>query len=634
MTSKRVGNFSKATIHDYLTQAAKPEDDQTQEPAYAMDDLHYFYDPVRCRLQLPAIQVPKSGSAAARTPIVGQCLCLDVGCWAGNGPKDDRNHARHRDFGVVCGDIAVLCYYQTPTAYAFNEDAITDPGVSSSKYYTDIVEPFLREKLFHPTLGAVTVRNALVLNDRRMLRGKNGREVNHIDSALHFFIGDLHVPVMSEAPRTFLSAKGEDPSGSQGLRAGRLNLSKEFWGILDELYYRVMLAPAGFQLDEIRALASQLYDLERMSGLRCIEDDGLMSRHEAKEWFDTYRGSSTKKGADIFQGDGVHGAGKELVELLGLLEQCELPINVVQLGDLCDFWIGMKCGFHAPFEESAKATANELKMRQVWLEANPWQGHSFQLYPGASKFFEYWHQKILEDPCGGPAVGKLEGLARAGADHPNLRTTLLYGNHDNYLRREMGRQEAYQPIGSAVWGEHGHQSDSFNCDDDPVLGWAITQLTFKEPGLRDYEDVLAASLSRMTRIVSDDPGMRLQRLARAADVCYVNNRLIYVMAHTHAPMLKRITIHLRREDLDVCDNEFSCALAEAEEAYWRLRGAVNAGGDLDRVAHKALGEGLLNQARDSYEELLAFPETVRRGYDDAIKTLGRELGAFERGFLP
>ena len=90
-----------------------------------------------------------------------------------------------------------------------------------------------------------------------------------------------------------------------------------------------------------------------------------------------------------------------------------------------------------------------------------------------------------------------------------------------------------------VYAEHGQQSDSFNSDDAPISGWALTQVAFVIPGIRELEDALSMTLTLCKRIFGNDPGARLQRIARGADVCLEKKRLIYVTGHTTSATVVR-----------------------------------------------------------------------------------------------
>ena len=98
-----------------------------------------------------------------------------------------------------------------------------------------------------------------------------------------------------------------------------------------------------------------------------------------------------------------------------------------------------------------------------------------------------------------------------------------------------------------MFAEHGHQSDEFNSDDDPRLGWALTQLAFLDTEVRDLEDPAGALIARLKGLVPGwtAMGARLERMGHAADVCLRERRLIYVMGHTHEAMLKKIHIRPR-----------------------------------------------------------------------------------------
>lgn len=94
-----------------------------------VDEINYFYDPnkVSSNARSSTLQVAKNSGAKYSSPSGGACLYMDVGCWAGNGPDNDANHPRHREFGIVFANIAILCRYPDQKRKPF------DPNTKSIK---------------------------------------------------------------------------------------------------------------------------------------------------------------------------------------------------------------------------------------------------------------------------------------------------------------------------------------------------------------------------------------------------------------------------------------------------------------------------------------------------------------------
>jgi hypothetical protein len=66
--------------------------------------------------------------------------------------------------------------------------------------------------------------------------------------------------------------------------------------------------------------------------------------------------------------------------------------------------------------------------------------------------------------------------------------------------------------------------------------------------------------------IAGDPGSRLNFMARAAEVCKQGGKLIYVMGHTHEPLLKRINIRYQLDDIEVLKGKLRCTTAWANAA--------------------------------------------------------------------
>jgi len=102
-----------------------------------------------------------------------------------------------------------------------------------------------------------------------------------------------------------------------------------------------------------------------------------------------------------------------------------------------------------------------------------------------------------------------------------------------------------------LWAEHGHQPDPSNRDEDPTSGHRLTQLAFIEPGMRNIE-----GFATWFRSIGDGKVVpRTVSIEHAMKCCLVDPRDfsqpskqpeafrgIYVMGHSHEPMLKRIEL--------------------------------------------------------------------------------------------
>src|SRR3990172_10229417 len=126
MATKPKGFFFPKVVEGYLN-------DEKHTP----DEVDYYYSP-RALPDIPAqvVKIPKGGNGGkVSPPYLAEIVCMDVGLWAGNGPKSEKNHERHRDFGVVCGNVVALCSFPgtpKPTGKAAfapgKEKALQEPG--------------------------------------------------------------------------------------------------------------------------------------------------------------------------------------------------------------------------------------------------------------------------------------------------------------------------------------------------------------------------------------------------------------------------------------------------------------------------------------------------------------------------
>src|SRR3990172_3455918 len=134
------GMFENDVINSYLDKKGKE---------YSLDDVSYWYSDgagsggatarsaVVCKDQ-------KDGTLAL--PYIGECLYMDVGCWTGNGEKSPENHQRHREFGVVCGNVAALCSFPGELKKRTAEFSNPDHGnkLERSAVYKERIAPLLQ----------------------------------------------------------------------------------------------------------------------------------------------------------------------------------------------------------------------------------------------------------------------------------------------------------------------------------------------------------------------------------------------------------------------------------------------------------------------------------------------------------
>ncbi|MBN2577289.1 MAG: hypothetical protein JXP73_22190, partial [Deltaproteobacteria bacterium] len=250
-----------------------------------------------------------------------------------------------------------------------------------------------------------------------------------------------------------------------------------------------------------------------------------------KDWFERYHGvKGKKKGADVFED-----AGKDLLLWLKLLKQYQtkeggkLPVRLAQLGDLFDFWIGLKC----PFELLGGARDFPNKFQ-------------------AAEFVKYWMEQSLENPA-------IEYLWHFDRQLPvvtrnDLKTVFLYGNHDTYtgclLPAEERTKERFDEDPGLV-AQHGHQEDRFNKEGNAAVGYLLTQAVFADDYVRTIED----PVSSLGPTFFGGSWTRLDLAEMAIKACLFHGEqpkkkraMMFVMGHTHEPVLQVIHVVAQAED--------------------------------------------------------------------------------------
>ena len=547
----------------------------------------------------------------------GECLYMDVGCWCGNGPESPQNYERHREFGVVCGTVAALCSFAEKDEKGNAGNAAKPPkagevtfvekvhetALRNSVVFEQRIEPFLRElskelnrsaqgggwrdagaqpAKSKAQLGGIYILGAFQVANPQFA-SMQGTPID--DPTLYVFLGDLHLPVIRNKKKTYIRSlkdrDGDEHASSEGkhapwaLSAGRLHLDAVVEAQLKAVEKEVVAWTADGKVTPTEALWSALKAIALFGAMPAVVTsaigghnvsaavqqrlgkwdpewgDGLESAEEAGKWADYYRGKDDgTRGADIFQ-DAHH----DLLEFLARIEQWaktnkQMKVHLVQTGDLLDLWIGLKLGFGPGVRRDA-----------------------------ASALAGFWYQETLKAEGTGEVLewfrrcGRLQDF-ELGNSHEkpdtepppaNLKVTVLYGNHDNYMR-DYGhppREPKFVLPSSCVIAEHGHQWDGFNCDEDAwCKGWPLTQVCFQCPDLRAREDMVSAGLSE----AMGSHERRLDYFARAAEVCLQNGKLIYVMGHTHRRMLRRVKVKYIANDAEKVKDALRRVTARANSA--------------------------------------------------------------------
>jgi hypothetical protein len=200
----------------------------------------------------------------------------------------------------------------------------------------------------------------------------------------------------------------------------------------------------------------------------------------------------------------------------------KLPVRLAQLGDLFDFWIGLKC----PFDLRKGARSFPRKDR-------------------AAAFVDYWLRQSLENP----AIGYLwhfdEKPPHATGD---LKTVFVHGNHDTYtgclLPAGERTKERFDEDPGLV-AQHGHQEDGFNRESKAAGGYLLTQAAFADDYVRTIED----PMSSLSPTFFGGSWTRLDLAEMAIESCLFEGKqpkkkraMMFVMGHTHEPVLQVIHV--------------------------------------------------------------------------------------------
>jgi hypothetical protein len=541
-----------------------------------------------------------SGSTLA-DPVLASLIYMDVGRWSGGAPTDKDTDAKwgsRRDFGIVHGRLAALCTYPGDSRGSAESEHTYEEVPASTKDSDEFkaILPLLATLSSNPALGLVQVTKA-VLGDARLATPPK-------DDRIYVILGDLHAPVMTQwnrggidpPPQQSLADRMGVKSApgllkphveaevvrpySQSYLGWRGRYDPGWWArkvlplvapILGETAKTVVGAkslaakaglagagalaagsalanPAG-AIANAAAAAGVVYnildEIRANTVLRAWPDPAQGELTAIEGWFERYHGTSAEKGADIFQD-----AGTDLERWLDLLKKYRgeslgaKPIQLMQLGDLFDFWIGLKCLF-----DLAKGAEHTRDFPDV---------------TAARDFLKFW----LDESLRNKAISYLWNFDKRAPtavppSAPGLETVYLYGNHDTY----MGTLLAEQKHGRAklpgrfdkdpgLVAQHGHQEDFFNTERTAGLGYLLTQAVFSDNYIRTIEDPMGSIGPKFC----GGTWTRLGLTEMALKACVFANvskgqkpAMTFVMGHTHEPVLQTINVVKRERPKEPAD---------------------------------------------------------------------------------
>lgn len=483
---------------------------------------------------------------------IGQFLYMDVGRWGGDKDTgDDDAWTRRRNFGLVCGSGAVLCDFKNPNTSGSlikNIDKEVEKHLDIQKMI-----PLLEILSGSTSLGPVTIVNALVCTDE-------ASEAPSSDEIL-VFLGDIHAPVMNVHDRTYLEGMSHGrievtPESIAKNREIKENVTrfkkeikvlgseseeKEIIDLSEKIFFKYPLKRKliseklgnSFESQQSNNLDNsekvKLSDATILNTLKIIlevlllnqkidkgYDNKKITEESASSWFKHYHGDGENKGVDIFQN-----AGEDLRNFLKLLmdyqknhpKQGTIPVKLIQLGDLYDFWLGLERAFKT------------IDPQKMFSDSD------------TQSFLKFWQNETLHKTSE-PISEAIDLLINGTKEFHEF----VYGNHDSYRATPQWPCEIasdhFERRG--IWAEHGHQSDVFNEDSNAVIGWSSALFGFFLPELREWEGPLR---KEWESLISGTLCRRLTCILHAACQCQQENkRQIYVMGHTHEPLLKKVHI--------------------------------------------------------------------------------------------
>jgi hypothetical protein len=420
-----------------------------------------------------------------------QYVYVDVGRWGG----------RNRNFGVIYGDrsesyIAVCQYIPPPPEEDEGDEEVRDP-------FTPISE--LPAQTDSPSSVARTVidfinhcRGDILYAARFDFVDTGGR--------LYLALGDLHLPLASRLSRP------------------RRSPLPEIQCRVDTAYMQGLDSEAGFVQ---RAINSGVLSAVVATGADRMMLDSPVT------WYQRYVRN------DIFTDASSNAAADDLKNFINLAQSSGTNIHFVQLGDMYELWVGLKCLFAGtdPGDRQVNLRSLPCSMRSnCYLQriSSLSQG-GCTVTSGYQEAVRQWVSKVHQ-------TTRVDGQSLAEWLHRDRfpAQSWLYGNHDNYLRTLSGqlgiptRTLILHESGSQIQFEHGHEADEYNRD-GAVSGHAITQGAAFVWDQRWLDSLLEWLRSRRPNFIR----YAAEKFIRRNDPIKV-----FVMAHTHIPYLAIVILNI------------------------------------------------------------------------------------------
>ncbi|MBI4954460.1 MAG: hypothetical protein HY908_20715 [Myxococcales bacterium] len=445
---------------------------------------------------LPPANAPAATSGSGRLePPLHNFVYLDCGLWAGSGDTDNGGplYVPQRNFGLVHGRWVLLCEYLGPGVPETERPDDPDRGHFDDYFRRDRHAEGMRalSELLE-TLRDGPHRARVIARAYCHTVLPAAQEPNR--DKIYVFLPDLHMPVVT--------AKTGYATGpvATGEALGRI---------------QTYPSPEDDHPYLLPALATAI-----APGLApAIVPDLAPVQVTLEAWYRKYRA------ADIFQTahEDLHRFARRLHAYAG--RPGARRLHLVQLGDMIDLWVGLRRMF---VPSDARGLFPTILDPATAAALTTW------------RFVKAWTDCALD--AAGPARTRalrraVEALVALPGDQ-----TWLYGNHDCYFglglpsdNRLLPRRKRVLDREPGIFAEHGHRTDPSNRDGAPN-GHFVTAGVFMEPRLRHADGTVAWAL-----------GDRATRLRGAAEHWTHKARRnapfgIYVMAHTHEPMLEHIEV--------------------------------------------------------------------------------------------
>jgi len=423
-----------------------------------------------------------------------RCAYMDVGLWG----------RRQYNFGVLYGDrfegYAAVCNYVPGSGF---RQITALPGEAEAG----------------TTRSMRVVRNFLNACRGEVIEGGRFLDIN-TDGKLYLYIGDLHFPVVTRRSPDWVDHEESD----RELPEVPCRVDND---------YMESIAASLTQAAQDPILATTFGPLSPTAGIDRLRMDFIT------RWYESYFEN------DIFTESYESWAAVRLKQFLERVMAWEgadgnVPVHMVQLGDMYDFWVGLRRRFEGSSGANVTLSSDRCGMNEICVQGETC-AQGITVRQAVQDWLDRTNQVSLIEHNGQGMC--LAAWLQDDSAFSVSQKTWLYGNHDNYLKvlyRDLGLpQRLMRLVENRVFMEHGHQGDEYNRD-GATGGHDITQGAAFVWNLRWVTGLwFAEAMNRETV------------LRRAVEVLRDPERNLraYVMGHTHTPYLAYVTIG-REQALD------------------------------------------------------------------------------------